>query len=67
VLENHPKELRNTRVPIQRLAVFLHDSLTGDVLYRLLAGVTKRESDSELERTAAAIVDVFLASMSCAK
>jgi AcrR family transcriptional regulator len=67
VLENHPKELRNTRVPIQRLAVFLHDSLTGDVLYRLLAGVTKRESDGELERTANAIVDVFLASMSCAK
>jgi AcrR family transcriptional regulator len=67
VLENHPKELRNTRVPVERLAVFLHDSLTGDVLYRLLAGVAKRESDSELERTANAIVDVFLASMTCAK
>jgi hypothetical protein len=49
------------------LAVFLHDSLTGDVLYRLLARVTKRESDGELERTANAIVDVFLASMCCAK
>jgi AcrR family transcriptional regulator len=63
VFESHPHELRNTSIPIERLAVFLHDSLTGDVLYRLLAGVTKRESDADLERTANAIVDVFLASV----
>jgi AcrR family transcriptional regulator len=67
VLEGHPRELRNTPVPIDRLAIILHDCLTGDVLYRLLAGVTKRESDAELERTANAIVDVFLASLKCAK
>ena len=67
VLESHPRELRNTPVPIDRLAIILHDCLTGDVLYRLLAGVTKRESDAELERTANAIVDVFLASLKCAK
>ena len=67
VLESHPRELRNTPVPIDRLAIILHDCLTGDVLYRLLAGVTKRESDTELERTANAIVDVFLASLKCAK
>jgi len=36
-------------------------------LYRLLAGVAKRESDAELERTANAIVDVFLASVKVAK
>jgi hypothetical protein len=45
----------------------LHDSLTGDVLYRLLAGITKRESDAELERTANAIVDVFLATVKVAR
>jgi AcrR family transcriptional regulator len=67
VLENHPKELRHTPVPIERLAVFLHDSLTGDALYRLLAGITKRENELQLERTANAIVDVFLASVNCAK
>lgn len=67
VFENHWRELRNTSIPVDRLAVFLHDSLTGDVLYRLLAGVTKRESDGELERTADAIVDVFLAMVKAAK
>jgi AcrR family transcriptional regulator len=67
VLESHRSELRDTSVPIERLAVFLHDCLTGDVLYRLLSGITKRESDAELERTANAIVDVFLASWNCMK
>ncbi len=67
VLESHQNEFRKTPVPLERLAVLLHDSLTGDVLYRLLAGVTKRESNAELERTANAIVDVFLASMKVAK
>jgi AcrR family transcriptional regulator len=67
VFESHRSELRNTSVPVERLAVFLHDSLTGDVLYRLLAGVRKRESDDELERTANAIVDVFLTTVKVAK
>jgi AcrR family transcriptional regulator len=67
VFESHRSELRNTSIPVERLAVFLHDSLTGDVLYRLLAGVTKRESNSELERTANVIVDVFLATVKVAK
>jgi AcrR family transcriptional regulator len=67
VFESHRSELRNTSVPVERLAVFLHDSLTGDVLYRLLAGVRKRESDDELERTANAIVDVFLTMVKVAK
>jgi AcrR family transcriptional regulator len=67
VFESHQNELRKTPVPVERLAVLLHDSLTGDVLYRLLAGVTKRESDAELERTASAIVDVFLASVKVAR
>jgi AcrR family transcriptional regulator len=67
VFERHRRELRNPLVPVERLAVFLHDSLTGDVLYRLLAGVTKRESDSELERTANTIVDVFLGTVKVTK
>jgi AcrR family transcriptional regulator len=67
VFESHQNEFRKTPVPIERLAVLLHDSLTGDVLYRLLAGVTKRESDAELERTANTIVDVFLASVKVAR
>jgi AcrR family transcriptional regulator len=59
LLESHRSELRTT-VPIERIAVMLHDSLTGDVLYRLLAGVGKRENDAELERLACAAVDVIL-------
>ena len=60
VLESHREELLGTTVPIERIAVMLHDSLTGDILYRLLAGVGKHESDAELERLACAAVDVIL-------
>jgi TetR/AcrR family transcriptional repressor NalC len=38
----------------------LHYSLTGDILYRLLAGVGKHENNVELERMACAAVDVIL-------
>ena len=60
VLESHQDELRKTPIPIERMAVMLHDSLTGDILYRLLAGVGKHENDAELERRASAAVDVIL-------
>jgi hypothetical protein len=60
VLESHRDELGKTIVPIERIAVILHDSLTGDVLYRLLAGVGKHENDAELERLACTAVDVIL-------
>jgi AcrR family transcriptional regulator len=60
LLENRRDELRKTTIPIERMALMLHDSLTGDVLYRLLAGVGKHESDAELQRLACATVDVIL-------
>jgi AcrR family transcriptional regulator len=60
VLESRRDELRKTTIPMERMAVILHDSLTGDILYRLLAGVGKRENDAELERMACAAVDVVL-------
>ena len=60
VLERHREELRKTTVPIERMAVILHDSLTGDILYRLLAGVGKQETDAELKRMACAAVDTIL-------
>jgi AcrR family transcriptional regulator len=63
VLESHRGELRRTTVPMERMAAILHDSLTGNILYRLLAGVGKRESDAELERLASATVDVILANV----
>src|SRR6201993_4931947 len=37
VLESRRNELRKTTIPIAHMAVMLHDSLTGDVLYRMLA------------------------------
>jgi len=60
VLESRRDELQETVVPMERMAVILHDSLTGDILYRLLAGVGKHENDAELERMACAAVDVVL-------
>jgi hypothetical protein len=60
LLESRREELRQTTIPIERMAVMLHDSLTGDILYRLLAGVGKHESDASLKRTACAAVDVIL-------
>src|ERR1700685_7950 len=59
VLESHREELRKTTIPIDRIAVILHDSLTGDILYRRLAGVGKHESDAELERLASTAVDLI--------
>ena len=50
----------NFMILMERMAVILHDSLTGDALYRLLAGVGKHEDDDELERLACAAVDVIL-------
>ncbi len=60
VLESHRDELGRTTTPIDRMAVILHDSLTGDVLYRLLAGVGKHKNDAELERLASTTVDLIL-------
>jgi len=60
LLESRREELRKTTIPIDRMAVILHDSLTGDVLYRLLAGVGKHENDAGLERIACAAVDLIL-------
>jgi AcrR family transcriptional regulator len=60
LLESRRGELRVTTIPIERMAVILHDSLTGDVLYRLLAGVGRQESDTELDRLARSAVDLIL-------
>jgi AcrR family transcriptional regulator len=60
LLDSRREELRKTTIPIDRMAVILHDSLTGDVLYRLLAGVGKHENDAELERLACSAVDIIL-------
>jgi AcrR family transcriptional regulator len=65
LLESRRKELRKTAIPIDRIAVILHDSLTGDILYRLLAGVGKQENDAELKRLASASVDLILGNVLC--
>jgi AcrR family transcriptional regulator len=60
VLEHHRQELPKSSIPIERIAVILHDALTGDVLYRLLSGVTKHESDDELRQQASDTVGLLL-------
>jgi AcrR family transcriptional regulator len=60
VLESHRDELRRTTVPMERMAVILHDTLTGDALYRRLAGVGKQQNGTELERLASTAVDIIL-------
>jgi AcrR family transcriptional regulator len=59
LLESRRAELRKTSIPIERIAIILHDSLTGNILYRLLAGVGKHENDAELERLASAAVELI--------
>jgi AcrR family transcriptional regulator len=63
VLEQHREELQHTSIPIERIAVILHDALTGDILYRRLAGVSGQETDAELQRTATTIVDAVFAAL----
>jgi AcrR family transcriptional regulator len=65
LLESRRGELRKTTIPTERMAVILHDSLTGDVLYRLLAGVGKQANDAELKRLACTAVDVILGNVLC--
>ena len=60
VLEQHRGELPTTAVPVEHIALVLHDALTGDPLDRLLAGVSKQPSDSELHKTARLAVDLIL-------
>src|SRR6201994_3507993 len=59
LLESRREELRKPTINIDRIAVMLHHSLTGDVLYRRLAGVRTQEKAAELERTACAAVDLI--------
>ena len=59
LLESRRDELPRATIPIDRIAVMLHDSLTGDILHRRLAGVGKHENDAELERVACAAVDLI--------
>jgi AcrR family transcriptional regulator len=63
VIEHHRKELLRTAISPDRIAVMLHDSLTGDILYRHLAGISKQETDAELDRTAQITVEIVLASI----
>jgi AcrR family transcriptional regulator len=60
LLESRREELSATAIPLERMAVMLHDALTGDVLYRLLAGVGKREGDASLQQQADTAVEAIL-------
>ncbi len=60
LLDERKRELQGITVPVERLAVILHDSLTGDVLYKLLAGVSGPYSDDTLSRIASEIVELVL-------
>ena len=63
ILERHADEFHNPAISLDRLAVTLHDALTGDILYRRLAGITKSETEKELDQAAESIVQVALATM----
>jgi AcrR family transcriptional regulator len=63
LLERHRQELRHTSIPLDRIAVILHDALAGDVLYRRLAGISRHEPDADLEQIATTVVDVVFAAL----
>lgn len=67
ILEQHKKELGHTPAQHDRIAVMLHDSLTGDTLYRRLAGISTHELDAELQRTAKFTVEIILAAASTSR
>jgi AcrR family transcriptional regulator len=62
LLEKHADQLPKT-ISIDRIATVLHDALTGDILYRHLAGLAKPHTDAQLKRIASTTVDVVLAAM----
>ena len=62
LLEKHSDQLPTT-ISVDRIAVVLHDALTGDILYRHLAGLAKPHNDAQLKRIASTTVDVVLAAM----
>lgn len=63
ILERHRDEFHNPAVTLDRLAVILHDALTGDILYRRLAGIAKPPTEAELKRAADNIVQVVRATI----
>jgi AcrR family transcriptional regulator len=63
LLEKYPRELRHASVPIKRMAVIFHDSLTGDILDRLLAGVSKPYDDKELQHVASDVVNIVFGNL----
>lgn len=60
VLERHRDELPSESMSLDAMAVIFHDALSGDVLYRRLSGVSKREGDDELLRRVTDVVDLVL-------
>ncbi len=62
LLAKHSDQLPTT-ISVDRIATVLHDALTGDILYRHLAGLAKPHSDAQLKRIAVTTVDVVLAAM----
>jgi hypothetical protein len=49
-----------TKIPIESMAMLIHDLLTGDALDQLLAGIGKRRNDAQLERLAHTAVNIIL-------
>ncbi len=62
ILEAHQSEFQDKTVSLDRIAVMLHDSLTGDILNRRLAAISQHETDMELLQTAGIVVNIVLAS-----
>lgn len=62
LLEKHRNEIDHTTLSIEKMAVILHDSLTGNILDRLLAGVAKSYDEIELQWVASDVVDIVLGS-----
>jgi len=62
LLQRYSSQLPRT-ISVDRIAVVFHDALTGDILYRHLAGLAQPLTDAQLRRIARTTVDVVLAAM----
>lgn len=64
IFERHASEIDKDVGSLDQIATAFYNALTGDVLSRLLAGITRRERPAELQGAAHATVELLLAGLS---
>lgn len=64
IFERHASEIDKDVGSLDQIATAFYNALTGDVLSRLLAGITRRERPADLQGAAHVTVELLLAGLS---